>query len=107
MQGVSEGHLPVAMVMAIGFAVGGDVDQLILGPVIDEGVQEPVGQAFPGAEQVLEGDRLRGRRVVEEDGQPTAFGELNEIRGFGIDQAAGHVFPIAAADRPDAFGLVR
>jgi hypothetical protein len=49
-EGVGESHFAVAMVMAVGFAIGGDMDELIVWAVMDEGVGEAMGEAFAAGE---------------------------------------------------------
>ena len=72
MQGVGQRHVAVAMMMAVGFAVGGDMDELIPVAAVVNALSEPVREAFAAGQQLLEGDRLRDGRVVEEQGDRAA-----------------------------------
>ena len=58
---VGEGHLAVLVVVAIAFAVGGDVGELrvVAGGVFAEAVEQPAAEGFAGVEQALECDRAR------------------------------------------------
>ena len=92
-EGVGERHLAVAVVVAVGLAVGRDVHQLVVLRVRGHGGQQAVGEALAARQQPLEGDRPRDRAVVEEDGDPPAAGELHLVGDRGVDPAAAHVLP--------------
>ena len=66
MQRVGQRHFAVAVVVAVGFAVGGDVDQLRLAVVVREGGQQAVGELLAVVQQAVRRRRLRDRAVVEE-----------------------------------------
>jgi hypothetical protein len=68
-QGVGQGHLAEAVMVPVGLAVGGDVDDL--GPAslphaAGEGAGEAIGELLAVAEERAEGDVVRDRAVVEE-----------------------------------------
>ena len=91
--GVGEGHLAVLVVVAVAFAVGGDVGELRLvgesarGGV--EAVEQAAAEVFAGVEQAFEGDGAGGGAVVEEDGDAAAFVELDEVGVGGVDGGVG------------------
>ncbi len=63
---IGEGHLPVAVMVAVGFPVRGNVDEL--GPTmgVGESPQEALRQIFTLHKQILKSHRARDRTVVEE-----------------------------------------
>ncbi len=79
------------VVVAVGFAVGGDVREL--GGVVGAGglVKPPrsVAEVFAGVEQAFKGDGARGGAVVEEDGDGAAFVERDEVGLGGVDGGVG------------------
>jgi hypothetical protein len=105
LEGVGEGHFTVAMVMAVGFAVGGDMNKLIFRSIIDERIDETMGEAFTFDEKTFEGDSLRDRSVVEEDDNLAVAWQAHEVGYLRIDAAAVHILPIAALEGADSFSL--
>ena len=67
-QGVGEGHVAEAVVMAVTFTVRSDMDEL--GPVapIVERADEPVGQMLAAGEQSFKGDGASDRSVIKKQG---------------------------------------
>ena len=94
-EGVAEGHLAVAVVVAVGFAVGGDVDELGFGGglVGVEAGEEAAGEGFAVVEEAFEGDGAGGGAVVEEDGDGAAVVELDEVGAGGVDGGVGGFEP--------------
>ena len=93
--GVGEGHLAVAVVVAVAFAVGGDVGELgfvIAGGCVEAG-DEAAAKVFAAIEEAFEGDGAGAWAVVEEDGDGTAFVELDEIGSGGVGGAVGGFGP--------------
>src|SRR5260370_21010 len=66
-QRVGERHVAVAVMMSVRFAVGGDVDELVVGALRVERSAEAFGEELTAREQALERDGTRDRTVVEED----------------------------------------
>ena len=72
-KGIGEGHVAVAVVVAVGLAVGRDVDQLRprgppgLGILGGEGAEEPADQGLAAREEPIESDGARDGAVVEEE----------------------------------------
>ncbi len=95
--GVGEGHLAVLVVVAVAFAVGGDVGEL--GGCRDrrarwvEAGEEAVAEVFAAVEEAFEGDGAGGGAVVEEDGDGAAFVELDEVGVGGVDGGVGGFGP--------------
>ena len=69
---VGEGHVAVAVMVAVGLAVGGDVDELRMRAPFAERAEEAMREVLAAREQPLEGDGARDRAVVEEDVDATA-----------------------------------
>ena len=86
-EGIAEGHFAVLVVVAVGFAIGGNVDELGFGGwfIGVEVGEETAGKGFAVVEETLEGDGAGGRAVVEEDGDGAAVVELDEIGLCGIN----------------------
>ena len=68
-QRVGERHVAVRMVMAVGFAIGGDVHELGPGTAVVEAAEQAMGKTLTIQQQLLEGDRARDGAIVEEQGQ--------------------------------------
>src|SRR5262245_50984389 len=62
-----QGHVAVCVMMAIGFAVGGNVDELRVVAIRVEAVAQTTEKAFAAVEEFLEGDGARDGAVIEED----------------------------------------
>ena len=104
-QGVGEGHVAEAVVMAVTFTVRSDMDEL--GPVapIVERANEPIGQMLAAGEQSFKGDSASDRSVIKQ-------GNLSPRRqplfvGLGRIDARADDAPDASTDGTDAVGLVR
>src|SRR5215471_12294629 len=67
-QSVSQRHVALFVVMAIGFTVGRYVDNLRPRPVVRKCGQQPAGKIFALVEQMFERDSLRNGPIVEEHG---------------------------------------
>ena len=116
-QRIGQRHLPVLVVVAIGFAVGGHVDQLRLGAAVEAGLVgradaghglEPRGKVFTGVQQPLECDGARNRPIVKEDRDRYPGVEARQVGARGVHRGAGGVGPACAVlERTDAFALVR
>ena len=65
-QRIGQRHVAERMVMAVGFAVGGDVGQLRPVALIRQCVQQTLREALAVVQQALKGHRPRDRPVVEE-----------------------------------------
>ena len=60
-QGVGEGHFAPTMLVAIGFAVRSDVDELIPVAGVGKSAGDPVRKLLAGIQKFLEGYGLRNR----------------------------------------------
>src|SRR5262249_37740124 len=65
-QSVSQRHVALFVVMAIGFTVGRDVDNLRPCPAVGKCGQQPAGKIFAFVEEMFERDSLRNGPIVEE-----------------------------------------
>ena len=96
MHGVGERHLAVPVVVAVAFAVGGDVGEL---RASDRwrcrcgSREQAAGEVFAAVEQAFEGDGAGGRAVVEEDGDGAAFVEADQVGMGGVDGGVGGFGP--------------
>jgi hypothetical protein len=88
-----ERHLTVAVVVAVAFAVGGDMDDLRVGAVGLESAEEALGEAFAAVQEAFEGNGAGARSIVEEDGDGATLVEAHEIRPGRVDRSIGCVGP--------------
>jgi hypothetical protein len=96
-EGTGERHLAVAVVVAVGFAIGGNVHQLRpVSPVVGETAQQAVRQGFALGEQALEGDGAGDGPVVKEhvDGAPRTQSQL--VGRAGVNPPAAGIPPAAS-----------
>ena len=101
--GEGEGHLAVFVVVAVGFAVGGDVGEL--GAVMRAGGlgleagEETLAELFPGVQQAFKGDGAGVGAVVEEDGDGAAFVQADAVGLGGVDGVVGGFGPVGGVAR--------
>ena len=76
-QGVGKSHFTPVMVMAIAFAIGGDMDQRLI--ITARGALQTIHQTLARGERALEGDRARDGAVVKEDRNRTPGAVMVEI----------------------------
>src|SRR5215468_8828124 len=81
------------MMMAIRFAVGRDVDQLIPMALVGEGAQQAPGKPLAAFEQMLERDRSGYRCIVEEQADFPPGRKSAEISARGINATAVDILP--------------
>ena len=85
------------VMVAVAFAVGGDVGDLgdfgIAGRERVEAGEEAFGEVFAAVEEAFEGDGAGGGAVVEEDVDGAAFVEVDEIGLGGVDGGVGGLGP--------------
>ena len=105
-QGVGEGHVAEAVMMAVAFAIGGDMDELRPLTVLVEGADEPIDQVFTAGQQAFESDAAGNRAIVKEQRDGPAGGQTLLIRLGWIYLSAAYVAPGASGDAPNASGLV-
>ena len=106
MKCVGQRHLAEFVMMAVGFAVGGDVHQLATLLRRRESPDEAFGEVDAVVEQALESDRLGDGAVVEKQGDGPGR-SIRAIGAGGIDARAAHVGPRLRADLADGAGLRR
>ena len=82
------------VVVAVAFAVGGDVRELggIAGAGV-EAVEEAVAEGLAAVEQAFESDGAGAGAVVEEDGDAAAFVELDAVGLGGVGGGVGGADP--------------
>src|SRR6185369_1225169 len=102
---ISQGHLAELEMMAKGFAVCSHAHQLRMLATIIEAGNQSLGKPVTAPQQVLEGNVVRHRRVVEEKIDVLPVGQLTAISPSGIDSAVGYVAPLFAR-RANGFGLM-
>src|SRR5574337_266487 len=105
-EGIGQRHLPKPMMVAVGLAVGSDVDELGPGSRLGKGIYEATGQVFAFCEQPLESDCTRNRAVVKEEVQFSARGQAQLVGRCRVDVSAADAPPGAATDRPHPAGLM-
>jgi hypothetical protein len=95
--GVGEGHFAVFMVVAVAFAVGGDVGELgglgIAGGGGMEAGEKTLAEVFAAVEQAFEGNGAGVGAIVEEDGDAAAFVEAHQVGMSGVDVGVGGLGP--------------
>jgi hypothetical protein len=84
----------VFVVVAVAFAVGGDVGELGFAGVGVEAGEEAAGEVFSAAEEAFEGDGAGVGAVVEEDGDAAAFVELDGLGVGGVYGGVGGFGPL-------------
>ena len=106
-QRIGQRHVSVLVVVAIGFAVGGHVDQLRLGAVVEAGL-EPRGKVIAGVQQPLKCNGARNGVVVKEHCNRYPGVEAHQVGAGGVYGVAGRVAPACSVlQRADAPALVR
>ena len=95
-QGVGQCHVAVAVMVAVGLAVGGDVHQLGPVAVLGKCSGQTVGEILPTIQQALEGDGPGNRAVIEEEVDGPAGRQAKQIGHGRIDAAAADVVPLSA-----------
>src|SRR5581483_3143109 len=78
-------HLPEAMVMSVGLAVGSDVHELRPGAGVGKSAQQTVGEGLAVVEQAFERDCLRYRPVIEEEIDIALRRQLHPVSARWID----------------------
>ena len=66
LQRVRQGHLTVTMVVPVGFAIGGNVHQLVALAALVKSPSEALRKPLSGREHFFERNGLRHGRIVEE-----------------------------------------
>jgi hypothetical protein len=64
---VSQGHVPEALVVAIGFTVRSNVHELGPAPAVVKRADQPLGKGFSALEQTLEGNPSGDRAIIEKE----------------------------------------
>ena len=104
-ESVSQGHLPVEVVVPVGFAVRGDMDQLRPAAGLGKRSQEAAGELFSVGQEFFKGDAPRDGAVVEKQVYGQTRGQGKAVSAGRIDLFAAHVQPVAAVNLSDLMGL--
>src|SRR3970040_2385519 len=92
--------------MAVAFAVGGDVHQLRFVPLRRERSHEAFGKVFAARKQPFKGDGAGKRSVVKKQRDSPPRGQPLFVRACRIDLAAADIVPSPPTDAPHSSGLV-
>src|SRR5271157_6215797 len=103
---IGEGHVAVNMMMTIGLAVGGDVNQLRPRAVVMEAAEQAVGKVLSVAEQFFERDGVRDAAVVKKQTEAAAGRKVAGVGARGIDASALEVKPFLPGPVAHPAGLV-
>ena len=99
MERMRQGHVAVAMMMPIAFAIRGDVDEARR--VVGEGGQQPVGERLAVVEQSFKCQSLGNGTVVKEQVHDAARRQRHPV-GYGrIDSSTTHVLPFITINGPN------
>src|ERR1700704_2934818 len=93
--------------MAVGLAVGGDMDQLRPGAGIGERSQKAFGEAPSVGQQILESNGAGNGAIVKEHVYEFSRGHTNWVGRGRIDSASIHLPPYPATQRPRPACLIR
>jgi len=92
--------------VAVGLAVGGNVDQLGMLAVRVEALQEPVEKLLAAVQELFESHRARDAGIVKKESDGFSRGQSAEIGARGVD-FSGILRPPAVAEAPPAPRLAR
>src|SRR5579872_2527892 len=93
-QGVTESHIAVGVMVAIGFAIGSDIGQLRPFAVVGEAPNQALRKVLASVENILKGHRMRDGAIVEEQGDISARREIRKVSPGGIDAASANILPL-------------
>src|ERR1700683_1985860 len=93
--------------VAVGFTVGGDMNQLGPVPILREGSQQTLCQPLSVIENSLESHAARDRTNVEEERDRAIARQPATVGSGRIDFLALDIVPILAADLTDTGRLAR
>ena len=65
-EGIGQRHVPMWVVMAIGLAVGSDMDDLTPVPLFPKDTEESIGKVFSFGEQALKGNSAGNGAIIKE-----------------------------------------
>src|SRR5262245_2624691 len=104
---IGKSHVAEAVVMAVTFTVGGDMDELGPLAVIVEGPAQPIRQMLAAGEQSFKGNSASDWSVIEKQSDLSARRQPLFVCLGRIDARAANVLPAPLSDETDAAGLVR
>src|SRR5437588_12683893 len=94
------------MMVAVRFAVGGDVHELRMLAVVVKALHQAAQEFLAAVEKPFKGHLPRDDAIVKEERDRLARGELAEVGPRRID-AVRNLCPLVVADLPPAPGLAR
>ena len=106
-EGIGQGHLAMRVMMAVSFAVGGNVHHLRPVAFRVKTAQQPVRKSFPIHQQVLESDGMRDGSVVEEQADRASGRKVALVSTRRIDPASFHTLPFFPKPVAHPLRLVR
>ncbi len=92
-QGIGQGHIAMGVMMAVGFAVSGDVHELWPAARVRETAYQPLGEVFAVGEQVFKSHGLRNGSVIKEQVDVAAGGQIGCVSTGGINPGPLDVTP--------------
>src|SRR5262249_54144200 len=94
-QRVGQSHFAVPVMVAVGLAVGGNIDQLTPLASIAESAHQAIGQALAARQQTFKSTRPRHRSIIKEQCDASTRRQLHPVRASWINLAAVNVPGIA------------
>src|SRR6185312_13511103 len=85
---VSQGHIAVFVMMAVGLAVSGNVHQLRPSALAREAAFKALGKIFTAIEQMLKRHSLRNRPIIKKEVELCSRWQFDEVSACGINAAA-------------------
>src|SRR5512146_2982489 len=95
-QRIGQRHIAMGVMMAIGFAVGGNVHELWPAARVGETAYKTLGEVFAVGEQVFKGYGLRNRPVIKEQVDIAAGGQLDRVSAGGVNPGPLYITPALA-----------
>src|SRR5262249_45602323 len=107
MRRISQRHVAVAMMVAVGLAIRGDVDELSPGAGIREPTSQPLRELLATLQQLLKSHGLGDRAIVKEQINPASGWQTGKVGARGIDFPAAYVPPASSTQlaRPGRLAL--
>ena len=90
---VGEGHFAVTMMVAVGFAVGGNIGNLGPRAILVEGASNAPGEGDAADQKALEGHGSRNRPIVEEDREGAPTRQVDHVGAGRINARPTHISP--------------
>src|SRR5215510_9554907 len=98
MQSIGQRHVAIAVMVAVGFTVRGNVHELRPRTRVRKPALQSPGKLLTAVQQLLECYRLGNGSIVKEQIDPAAGGQPGKIGARGINAATAHVSPASSAN---------